>query len=273
MMQCRIYYTWIMVLFLTSILLSCSGSDSPSPAPVDKITLKFGAYFNHATHLSYSCTTCHPENETSGKIPCFGKVWAHNTCKGCHSAEQKGGTACNNCHVSIPLAKTVSAAAISVTQSSDNSYVIYGSGLEGVAGIDLNISYDSALLSSPTVQQGVLISGAMLVSNTSRPGSIRIAIITPTDFTGSGPIVTITFASNNGATSLPVVTASLFSATGSLISAPVTDILQPPPNQPPSGVTFAHATSATTIPSQSISVVPTYTDTSGQLQACPGYVP
>lgn len=272
-MQCRIIL-WIMVLFLASMLLSCSGSDSPAPAPVDKITLKFGAYFNHATHVSYSCATCHPENETSGKIPCFGKVWAHNTCKGCHSVEQKGGTACKNCHVLIPLAKTVAAAAISITPSSDNSYVIYGSGMEGVAGIDLNISYDSALLSSPTVQQGVLISGAMLVSNTSRPGSIRIAIISPTDFTGSGAIATIYFTTNGGSAPLPVVTASLISATGSSISAPVTDILQPPPNQP-SGVTFSHATSASTAPSQSISVipsvVPTYTDTNGQVQACPGY--
>lgn len=269
-MQCRIITLWIIVVFLTSMLVSCSGSDSLPTAPVDKITLKFGAYFNHATHLNYSCATCHPENETSGKIPCFGKVWAHNTCKGCHSVEQKGGTACKNCHVSIPLAKTVAAAPISLVPSGDSSYVIYGSGLEGVAGIQLDVSYDSASLSSPVVQQGSLVSGAMFVSNKTRPGSIKIAIISPTNFTGSGPIATISFTSNGGSAPLPIVTTSMISSSGSAISAIPNDASQPSPSNP-TGVTFAHATSATTITFQSTSAIPTYTDTNGQVQACPGY--
>lgn len=270
MMQRRIITLWIIVLFLASMLVSCSGSDSLPPAPVDKITLKSGAYFNHATHLNYSCATCHPENDTSGKIPCFGKVWAHNTCKGCHSAVQQGGTACKNCHVSILLAKTV-AAAISIAPSGVSSYVIYGSGLEGVAGIQLDISFDSALFSSPTVQQGSLVTGAMFVSNTSRPGSIKMAIISPTNFTGSGPIATIYFTSKDGSAPLPVVTASLFiSSSGSAISAIPNDASQPSPSNP-TGVTFAHSTSATATTFQSTSVIPTYTDTNGQVQACPGY--
>lgn len=64
----------------------------------DVIELKRGVKFNHKAHqeLLKDCTKCHSKPE-GGKIEGFGKEFAHNTCKGCHSAG-KGPTSCKECH-------------------------------------------------------------------------------------------------------------------------------------------------------------------------------
>lgn len=80
----------------------------------------------------------------------------------------------------------------------DQSGIINGSGMDGIAGIDLIINYDSSNLSTPTVTKGSLIPQSMLAANTSVPGVIRIAIISTTPFSGSGQIAVIKFASNTG---------------------------------------------------------------------------
>ena len=91
-------------------------------------------------------------------------------------------------------------------------YSIQGSAMDGVAGIDLNISYPYPDLSSPSVTQGGLISGAMMVANTNTPGNIKIAIINSKAFSGSGEIVRITFA-NKGSGTLSI-TAGMINASG-----------------------------------------------------------
>ena len=60
-------------------------------------------------------------------------------------------------------------ASVAVIPSGDGVYVIQGNNMEGVAGMDLIISYDRSALSSPTVVQGGLISEALMMSNTTDP--------------------------------------------------------------------------------------------------------
>lgn len=129
----------------------------------------------------------------------------------------------------------LAAATVSVT-SSGNSYTLMGSGMDGASGIQLDIAYDSASLANPTVTQGSLISGAIFQANTTRAGSIKIAVISTSAFPSSGPIATITFASrtgNGGITSVvPLVIDSKGSAISASASAPSNDTLNSSPFLP-----------------------------------------
>lgn len=113
----------------------------------------------------------------------------------------------------------LAAANVSVTSSGDKSYSVQGSGMDGVAGIQLDIRYDSNSLSTPTVTQGPLVSGAMLAANTTIPGMIKIAIISTRAFSSSGQIATINFANQLGSGGITSATVSMINATGSRVSA------------------------------------------------------
>ena len=110
-------------------------------------------------------------------------------------------------------------ATVTVSGTGDTSYSIDGSGLVGVAGIKLDINYDAASLSSPTANKGGLVSGAMFVANTSRPGSISIAIISTTAFSGSGPIATISFAGKSGTGGITSASVSMIDSKGTAVAA------------------------------------------------------
>lgn len=109
------------------------------------------------------------------------------------------------------------AASMSVIPSGNGVYVIQGDNLDGVAGIELTISYDSATLSSPTVTQGGFISGALMVVNSSVPGTIRIAIINSKAFTGSGQIATVSFAAVTGEGSVSIAAVKMVDIEGTPI--------------------------------------------------------
>lgn len=127
----------------------------------------------------------------------------------------------------------LAAASISVTSSGSSSYTLIGSGMDGASGIQLDITYDATSLANPTVTQGSLISGAIFQANTTRSGSIKIAIISTSAFPSSGPIATITFASrtgNGGITSvIPLVIDNKGSAVSSSASAQSNDTLNTSP--------------------------------------------
>jgi len=53
--------------------------------------------FNHKTHASQKCETCHA-TAAGGKIEGFGKDKAHALCIECHKKEAKGPTKCADCH-------------------------------------------------------------------------------------------------------------------------------------------------------------------------------
>jgi len=66
----------------------------------DVIKLKKGVVFNHLGHQTTKvgdCSVCH-ETKPYGKIPGFGKEWAHKYCTDCHEAFSEGPTKCAECH-------------------------------------------------------------------------------------------------------------------------------------------------------------------------------
>jgi hypothetical protein len=66
----------------------------------DVITMKNGIVFNHLGHQTTKvgdCSVCH-ETKPYGKIPGFGKEWAHKYCTDCHEAFNEGPTKCAECH-------------------------------------------------------------------------------------------------------------------------------------------------------------------------------
>jgi hypothetical protein len=105
------------------------------------------------------------------------------------------------------------AASISVSPAGSTAYTVQGD-MTGVAGIDLTIGYDSSSLTAPTVRSGGLVAGALMTSNTSVPGTIRIAIVSVTPFRGSGTIVDISFAARNGSSGLTFASAKLIDSKG-----------------------------------------------------------
>ena len=111
------------------------------------------------------------------------------------------------------------AATVSVTPSGNGVFYVQGSGMDGVSGIQLDITYDAASLATPTVTQGGLVAGAMLAANTSRPGIIKIAIISTQTFSGSGQIATISFASKTGSGGITSIATSMIDSKGSAISS------------------------------------------------------
>ncbi len=114
---------------------------------------------------------------------------------------------------------TVLAASVSIISSGGGTYIIKGDAMEGVAGIDLSLSYDSSSLATPSVSQGGLISGAMMAANTATSGTIKIAVISTRTFSGSGPIAVVTFASQKGAGGLSLVSANMLDGKGASIGA------------------------------------------------------
>lgn len=89
-------------------------------------------------------------------------------------------------------------ASVSIQPSGNGAFIVQGTGMDGVAGVELNLTYDSAALSLPKVTQGSFLSGALLASNTNSPGSIKISIISAKPFSGNGQIAAITFGKGSG---------------------------------------------------------------------------
>ena len=90
-------------------------------------------------------------------------------------------------------ASNASAAAITLNSSGGSSYQLVGSGFSNVAGLDVTIRYDSSALESPKVAQGTLANGTMFVANTNLTGAIRIAFVSTSGVSGTGPLANITF--------------------------------------------------------------------------------
>jgi len=98
------------------------------------------------------------------------------------------------------------AASVTLTSSSaDAPFIVQGNDMNGVAGMKLTVVYDPAVLASPTVTWGSLISGALPLANTTAAGIITIAIIKSEPLTGSGPIAAISFAVRKSGGGIPVV--------------------------------------------------------------------
>lgn len=150
---------------------------------------------------------------------------------------------------------------VTIPSSQGSSFTVQGTSMDGVAGIQLDIAYDSASLSSPSVSQGGLVSGAMLAANTNSPGLIKIAIISTRTFSGSGTIATISFASRNGAGGITSISASTIDSKGASLatsssiqstdtnqSASNSSTNQPSSNPQPQSTTVSATTASSTTP-------------------------
>jgi hypothetical protein len=107
-------------------------------------------------------------------------------------------------------------ATASITQSG-NVFTVQGSNMDNVNGFDLILKYDTPALAKPTVSQGSLISGAMFAANANTAGIIRIAVVSSKSFSGSGPLVTITFDTNSGG-NVAITTFNPIDSNGTTVS-------------------------------------------------------
>ena len=97
----------------------------------------------------------------------------------------------------IMPASAFAVAQVSIAPGGDGVFVLQGTGMQGVAGIQIAISYDSSTLSAPQVTLGNLVGERFNgINTTSNP--IRIAVVDTVNFggSGSGTIATITFTRN-----------------------------------------------------------------------------
>lgn len=104
---------------------------------------------------------------------------------------------------------------VSLVTSNGSVYVINAANFAGVSGMEITIDYSSSTLASPTVTQGGLISGALMVANTNIPGTIKIGIVSASSFSGTGEIATVSFMNaNSDAGAFPTVSAKLYDIRG-----------------------------------------------------------
>src|SRR5512136_2014477 len=82
-----------------------------------------------------------------------------------------------------------------LVQTGKGVYSLQGSGYKGVAGTDVTIRYDAALLGNPVIEFGELATGST-TSNTSQAGQIRIISVDingNANSSGTGTFATVTF--------------------------------------------------------------------------------
>lgn len=110
---------------------------------------------------------------------------------------------------------------VSVVPTGDTAYTVLGRGMDGVAGIQLDIIYDAALLGAPAVTQGGLAAGAMFAAHTPRPGLIKIAVIRSSAFSGSGTIAAINFTRQQGTGGIISANVTMIDSAGAAVPASV----------------------------------------------------
>ncbi|MBU5614847.1 cohesin domain-containing protein [Geomonas azotofigens] len=109
---------------------------------------------------------------------------------------------------------------------SDGVFVLRGDQMDGVAGLDISIGYDSATLGNPRVTMGKLVQGMMSAANPGNP--VRIAVVGTRALTGSGIVASIAFdrtGSSPGVVTL--VTGTLIDASGKKVAMAQPTIVNP----------------------------------------------
>jgi hypothetical protein len=89
---------WLASAALAAFLFAGVAVAADAPAAALTLPAKNGnVTFNHKTHASVKCETCHGAG-AAGKIEGFGKDKAHASCVECHKKEAKGPAKCTECH-------------------------------------------------------------------------------------------------------------------------------------------------------------------------------
>ena len=128
-----------------------------------------------------------------------------------------GGSSGTNAGSNSQSSGGSSAAAITVVSSGNGQYAVQGANMDGVAAIDLTISYEGSALSSPIVTQGAFISGLLMATNTNTPGSIRIGCVGSTPLSGSGLIASISFSTGPGQATVSISSSKMTDINGTVI--------------------------------------------------------
>jgi len=71
------------------------------------------------------------------------------------------------------------------------SYVLQATNLKNVGAMDITIGYNNSTLANPVVTQEGLLSGAIMVTNITVQGIVRVGIINATGISGSGALLSI----------------------------------------------------------------------------------
>lgn len=136
---------------------------------------------------------------------------------------------------------------VTVVSSGAGKYTIQGEHMDGVGGIDMTVTYDSASLSSPSLTLGNLVPGALFAANTNQPNTIKIGVVSAKAFAGSGPIAQITFATHQANAPTPTIaTYSLIRASGGTVGGPASTDQITAPSSP--GNPFGTFSSAQSVP-------------------------
>lgn len=98
-----------------------------------------------------------------------------------------------------------------LSQTSGSTYILKGTNLDGINGLDITVKYDSTVLSSPRVDtvSGGLLANAIVQSNPNAADGIRIVALSASGFKGSGSLVTITF---NNSSDTPAINQMIVKA-------------------------------------------------------------
>lgn len=140
-------------------------------------------------------------------------------------------TGCGSGGESSPNAVAGKSTAVTIIPSGNGTFTFQGNNLDGVAGIELTVTYDSSFLTTPTISQGSYIGTALFGTNTNyAPSAIKIAIVTAIPFSGGGHIATVNFASHTGTGSITVTGSMLDSKgapLGEMISSTANDFQSP----------------------------------------------
>lgn len=120
---------------------------------------------------------------------------------------------------------------VSILRTGNGVYVVQGTNLEDISGMDVSFNYDTTL-GKPTVTAGGLVSGSMLAANADN-GFIHIGIVTVSgSINGTGQIAVVTFDKKGAAGNVSVPKVSLYKA--NLTQSPVTtDTVTPTPDPKP----------------------------------------
>ena len=110
----------------------------------------------------------------------------------------------------------------------DGRYSVNGTQLDGVAAMELNIRYNSSIISAPTVNSGSLITGAVMAANTNQNGSITAAILrTSPVLSGSGQILGLNFAGHSAPDGITEISAKVLDINGRQINTKTYIMLEP----------------------------------------------
>ena len=103
---------------------------------------------------------------------------------------------------------------LTAVQQEASVWHIEGSGLKGVAGMTINLTYDTAVLGEPMVQPGEATVMAVMVPNTQKPGKIRIALVSSKPLEESGTVVVIRFKEKGKGAGITSISSEMIDGKG-----------------------------------------------------------